>query len=72
MHGVKEPLVRFTVEAELNNTNVYLPTLIDCGSTASFVNPERLPEAIKNKVRDFINFGENVEGLELKRIKLTE
>lgn len=67
----KEPLMRMKVEAALGDAVVTMPALIDCGSTASFISPEKLPKPIEDEVRDFIDYGKKTNLLELRKVKLT-
>lgn len=66
-----ERLVRVKAEVELNGVTERLPMLIDCGATASFINPAKLSSESSKTVSNFLNFGTAPENMNLKRIKLT-
>jgi len=68
-----EKLVRLDVQAEIGSpkTTVTLPMLVDCGSSSSFVNPEKLPSPISEEVSDFINKRKSPKNICLSRLRLS-
>ncbi|CAF0976548.1 unnamed protein product, partial [Brachionus calyciflorus] len=72
--GHEKSLPRVDIKFGFDGTGIILKTLIDCGSSSSFINAEKLPLKIKKSLSEFIDSNgtsKNIYNFELICVRLS-
>lgn len=65
-----EQLIRTPGECDFGESSATIQMFVDCGSSSSFINPQKLPPSILNEVSDFIHFGKPSNTFKLSKLRL--
>lgn len=67
----RHPLTRVHTVLEIDNQRTSVQMLVDSGATASFINPNKLPEQISTQINKFVKGEDEPNKLNLERMDLT-